>query len=52
MTLNQRTMNKLGKRGDQTASADSILGLDLGIGEQGRTEEEEKEEVFPAEKGS
>ena len=35
MTLNQRTMNKLGKRGDQTASADSILGLDLGLGEQG-----------------
>ena len=45
MTLNQRTMNKLGKRGDQTASADSILGLDLGLGEQGRTEEEEKEEA-------
>ena len=35
MTLNQRTMNKLGKRGDQTASADSISGLDLGLGEQG-----------------
>lgn len=35
MTLNQRTMNNLGKRGDQTASADSILGLDLGLGEQG-----------------